>query len=312
MREGAAVSRRHFGLVFLLMLLTSLIIASSFTVGAAITDGLDPALLTLVRFLLAVAIFAPWIGVRFGWQRVFCCSRPLFLRCSGISFCLVTFFIGMFYALRFTTALNTSVIYTLVPAMSALFSFFLVKERFSRRFIFALTIGLLGAVWVIFQGDVSLLWTLQWGYGDMVFAAACVVMSFYTPLLKYFYRGEEMEEITYWILVSGSLWLLLYVGGRECENGFSFAVLSSFTAVPLYVWGGIVYLAVFSTIVSFYFTQIAIPVLGPTRVIAFSYSYPALVLAIEFCCGHGLPPTEVLPGVGIICLSMGLLMKNKQ
>ncbi len=295
--------------IFLLMLLTSLMIAGSFVVGAAITDGLEPALLTLVRFLLAVALFAPWIGLRFGIKRALCCSWPLFWRCGVVSFCLVAFFIGMFYALRFTTALNTSVIYTLVPAMSALLSYLLVKERLSARFIAALVIGLLGAVWVIFRGQLSLLWTLQWGYGDMVFAGACLIMAFYTPLLKFFYRGsEEMEEVTYWILVSGGLWLALYVGGRSLYDGKSVTALADFLAVPPYVWAGIIYLAVFSTIISFYLTQIAIPLLGPTRVIAFSYSYPALVLVIDFCLGHGLPQASVFPGVAVICLSMVLLI----
>ncbi len=302
------------------MLFTSLIIASSFVVGAAITDGLEPALLTLVRFLLSMAFFAPWIGVRFGWRRIFCCPWPLFLRCGAISFCLVAFFVGMFYALRFTSALNTSVIYTLVPAMSALLSFLLVKERFSRQVIFALFLGLVGAVWVIFEGRLSLLWTLSWGYGDMVFAVACVVMAFYTPLLKFLYRGEEMEEITYWILVSGSVWLLLYVGGRSVyTNGLSallqvspMAMIAFCAAIPFSLWAGIVYLVLFSTILSFYLTQIAIPHLGPTRVIAFSYSYPALVLVIEFFLGHGLPSPQVLPGVAIICFSMMVMLVRNQ
>ncbi len=302
------------------MLFTSLIIASSFVVGAAITGGLDPAVLTLIRFILSVVVFAPWIVVRFGWERAFCCSWPFFLRCGVISFCLVTFFIGMFYALRFTTALNTSVIYTLVPAMSALFSYLMVREKFPARVIFALVLGLVGAVWVIFEGDLSLLWTLQWGYGDMVFAGACVVMSFYTPLLKFLYRGEEMEEITYWILVSGSVWLVLYVCGRSVyHSGLASLSPSSLVmaitacaAAPFSVWAGIVYLALFSTILSFYLTQIAIPHLGPTRVIAFSYSYPVLVLVIEFCFGHGLPQMQVLPGVGIICLSMASMFGSQK
>ncbi len=302
------------------MLLASLIIASSFVVGAAITDGLEPAVLTLIRFVFSVVVFAPWIAVRFGRERAFRCSWPLFLRCGVISFCLVAFFVGMFYALRFTTALNTSVIYTLVPAMSALISFLLVREKFSLRVIFALILGLVGAVWVIFEGNLSLLWSLQWGYGDMVFAGACVVMSFYTPLLKFLYRGEEMEEITYWILVSGSVWLVLYVCGRSVYHaGLAalspssiVAALIACTDAPFSVWAGIVYLALFSTILSFYLTQIAIPHLGPTRVIAFSYSYPALVLVIEFCLGHGLPQVQVLPGVGIICLSMASMFGSQK
>ncbi len=291
-------------MVFVLMVLTSLMIAGSFVVGAAITDGLDPALLTLIRFLLAIVLFAPWIAFRFGWRNTCFCPWPLFWRCGGISFCLVAFFIGMFYALRFTTALNTSVIYTLVPALSALFSFLLTGESASRRRILALSIGLLGAVWVIFQGQITLLFNMQWGYGDAIFVGACIIMSLYTPLLKYFYRGEPMEIITYWILVTGSLWLFAYCGKE--------LLATSFEQISFHVWAGIFYLTVFSTIISFYLTQLAIPALGPTRVIAFSYSYPFLVMIIELCLGHGLPPLRVFPGVIIVCLAMTLMMHKEE
>lgn len=290
-------------LVVFLMVLTSLMIAGSFVVGAEITNGLAPSVLTLVRFLLAVVLFAPWIAFRFGWRGACMCSWALFWRCGSISFCLVSFFIGMFHALRFTSALNASVLYTLIPAMSALLSFLLVGEKSSTWRVLALFIGLFGAVWVIFQGDLRLLLKMQWGYGDAVFVGACLIMSFYTPLLKFFYRGEPMEVITYWILVTGAVWLCLYAGPE--------LFATTLREVGLSVWVGIFYLTVFSTILSFYCTQLAIPVLGPTRVIAFSYSYPALVLLIELCFGHDLPPSAVFPGVILVCVSMMMLMREE-
>ena len=50
--------------VHLLMVISATLVSTSFTVGAAITEALDPALLTLVRFSLAAFLFAPW-GVGF-------------------------------------------------------------------------------------------------------------------------------------------------------------------------------------------------------------------------------------------------------
>ena len=69
------------------------------------------------------------------------------------------------------------------------------------------------------------------------------------------------------------------------------------------VWLGIIYLAIFSTIITFYLTHIATIYLGPTRVMAYSYFYPALVLAINWGLGKGLPPAIILPGILVVSLA---------
>lgn len=44
------------------------LVATSFVVGAGITHGLAPESLTLLRFLLATALFAPVVALRGGWS----------------------------------------------------------------------------------------------------------------------------------------------------------------------------------------------------------------------------------------------------
>ena len=93
------------------MFVSSLLVSTSFPVAAAITSSLDPAVLTLIRFVAAALLFAPWVYFHHGLQ----CPVSLLLRASGISLCLVSFFCCMFLALRYTSALHTSVIFALVP-----------------------------------------------------------------------------------------------------------------------------------------------------------------------------------------------------
>ena len=47
-------------IVHLLMFFATVVVSSSFTVGAAIAHGLDPAVLLLVRYILAVLFLAPF------------------------------------------------------------------------------------------------------------------------------------------------------------------------------------------------------------------------------------------------------------
>jgi drug/metabolite transporter (DMT)-like permease len=282
------------------MLIAATLVSTSFTVGVAITKGLDPLVLTLVRFALAAALFAPWVYFRYGsyW------SPGLFGRSSLISGCLVIFFSCMFLSLRYTTALNTSVLFTLVPSISGVYAMAITGERLGRARCIALGCGLVGAVWVIFRGDSEMLLAMAWSRGDVIFLAGCFAMGLYTPLVKLLHRGEPMAVMTFWVLVTGSLWLLLFAGGRLVEVPW--------TTVSGTVWAGVGYLAVFTTIITFFLTQYAVPFLGPTRVMAYSYLYPGLVLLLDVAFGHGLPPLRVIPGVLIVLAAMFIVQREER
>jgi drug/metabolite transporter (DMT)-like permease len=112
-----------------------------------------------------------------------------------------------------------------------------------------------------------------------------------------------MAVMTFWVLVTGALWLLLFAGARLTAVEWS--------AVPLFAWLGVAYLAVFTTIITFFLTQYAVPYLGPTRVMAYSYLYPGLVLLIDLALGHGLPPLRVIPGVLVVLAAMFVLQNQK-
>ena len=54
--------------VHCLMLLASVIVSSSFTVGEAITHGLEPSVLLLVRYMVAVFCLAPVLLYNHGFS----------------------------------------------------------------------------------------------------------------------------------------------------------------------------------------------------------------------------------------------------
>jgi drug/metabolite transporter (DMT)-like permease len=52
-------------------------------------------------------------------------------------------------------------------------------------------VGMIGAVWVIFRGDLDALLALGLGKGDAIFLAATFSMGCYMPLVKILHRGER-------------------------------------------------------------------------------------------------------------------------
>ena len=287
--------------VHCLMLIASLIVSSSFTVGEAITHGLEPSVLLLVRYVVAVVCLAPVVVFNHGF------SLPPARRLAGyslISASTVGFFWCMFESLRYTNALNTSVIFTLVPGISGIYSAVFFKERLGRGRLWALFFGMAGALWVIFRGDVSRFLALEVNYGDLLFLAGCFMMAAYTPLVKYMHKQESMVVMTFWVLVTGVGWLLLLA--------FSGLETVGWQGVEAKVWIGIIYLAVFSTIITFYLTHISTLYLGPTRVMAYSYFYPVFVLVINWGFGKGLPPAAILPGVAVVTLATIVLQRESR
>jgi drug/metabolite transporter (DMT)-like permease len=282
------------------MAVAAILVSTSFTVGEAIAAGLDPAALTLIRFVLASLILWPYVGLKTGLL----CSRSLLLRCAVISGSLVVFFWCMFLSLRYTSALNTSVIFTLVPSISGIYSLFLVRERLGKARLLALVLGMIGALWVIFRGDWQLLFSMAWNKGDLIFLAGCFAMGLYTPLIKLLHRGEPMVVMTFWILVTGSIWLLVISGYR--------LFFIDWTAVSMEVWAGIGYLALFTTVITFFLTQYSVPFIGPTKVMAYSYLYPGLVLIIDLVLGHGWPQGSVVPGILVVLLAMLVIQRSEK
>lgn len=282
------------------MLLSATLVATSFTVGKAIAPFLDPVVLTLVRFVLAALLFAPYVGRRHG---IHLSDRFAIVRYGLISGALVGFFWLMFLSLQMTTPLNTGAIFTTVPGISGIYSWFLLRERLGPYRTVALLLAMAGALWVIFEGDPERVRAMVLNRGDLLFFCGCLLMASYTPLVRLFHRGEPMAVMTLWILITGCGWLLL----------FSVAKLPavSWNAVPTIVWFGIGYLALFTTIVTFFISQWATLRLGPTRVMAYSYLYPPLIVLIEWCLRRDLPTMRTMLGIVIILPAMLIVQKGK-
>jgi drug/metabolite transporter (DMT)-like permease len=282
------------------MLLATVLVATSFPVGAAITHGLDSLVLTFLRFTLAAVLFAPIVVWRYGL--VMPGLRDL-ARYGALSACLVGFFWGMFAALRHTSALNTAAIFAFTPAITAAVSAVLLKERLSGAARTALPLGMIGAIWVVFRGDPAALISLNLGLGDGIFLAGTIAMGLYGPLVKYLHRGEPMAQMTFWTLATGAFWLLLLSAPRL--SGVEWG------EVQLSVYGGIVYLAVFTTLITFFVFQWSATVIGPTKVMSYTYLNPALVLVIGLAFGQDIPTLATFPGLLLIVAATCVLQWSK-
>lgn len=283
------------------MLVSAFLVSTSFSVVKAITPLWDPLLLTCSRFVLAGILFLGLVRLR---QKITLPCLADFFRYSLISATLVLFFWLMFAALRSTTPLNTAVIFTIVPGISGIYSWLLLRERLQLHRLIALFLAMAGALWVLCDAKPSRLLALHLSYGDLIFFAACLIMAAYTPLVKRLYRGESMQIMTLWVLITGSAWLLLLSLPKM-------HLALQLPNLPATAMLGIVYLAVFTTIITFYLTQWATLFLGPTRVAAYSFTYPAFILLLEWLLYTSLPSWPTLLGIFFFFLPAMYVLQRK-
>nr|WP_320189988.1 DMT family transporter [uncultured Desulfobacter sp.] len=286
--------------VHILMLLNILLIASSFPVGATITNALPPAVMMSLRFMLAALLFAPYVLIRNGFQFPSWVSMAHYII---ISIPLVIFFWCMFESLRYTSLLNTGAIFTLVPTITAVLAVIFNKDNISRSRALGLFTGTLGAVWIVFRGDINALVNLNLNYGDIVFFIGCLALGLYNVLIKKLYQDEPMELLTFWVLLWGSVWLSV-ISLQDWGQ-------IHWKSVALNVYAGIAYLSVFTTLTTFLLMQFSIVRIGATKASAYSFITPIFVILLSIVFGMERFIPVTVPGMLLVVTGMFLIQGDK-
>ena len=282
------------------MLLYAILVSTSFPVGAAITHGLDPVVLTMLRFCMATLVLAIFLGLR---GELTLPGPGALLRYAAIGLTMVIFFVAMFEALRWTDPLSTGALFTLVPLMAAGFAFVLNQQRSGGAQLGCLLVGAIGALWVLFDGSLGKLLGLSLGRGELIFALGCLSFALYSPLIARLHRGEPISVVTFWSIAAGAIMLTLYSAPRLVELDWA--------AVPGGVWLGVAYLATFNTAGTFLMAKYASVCLPGHKVMAYTYLTPALVALMEGALGHGWPAPIVVVGILLTASATFLLQRIK-
>lgn len=295
--EESQQSQKHTIRAHQFMIVATMLIATSFPVVSSIAGTMDSVQLVFYRFLISTVLFLPYILCRYPNELLK--SWRLLPQYSILGVLLVLFFTSMFEALRTTTPAKTAAIFTLGPILSSGIGFVIVGESMTKKNATALLCGMLGAMWVVFSVDRSQLDGFNLVIGDFLFLFGTVCFALYTVLVKRFFQREQMAVMTFWTLATGTVWLLMFCGPRlTFANGFE---------LNLYIIIAIGYLAVFTTLITFFLTQKSITVLGPTKTVAYTFLNPALVLLFSCLLGDTNNAWIAIPGVGLTLISIVIL-----
>lgn len=282
------------------MLAFSALVAGSFSLGAMAAPYVSPAALTVLRFALAGSLVGATALATTGIPRKTWVAPWRYLVLGGL---LAAYFVLMFKGLQTAEAISTAAVFTLTPIMAAGFGWILLRQITTPRMALALTIGAIGALWVIFRADLAAVMKFQIGSGEILYFWGCVAHAVYAPMVRKLNRGEPALVFTFGMMVAGFLLLVLW-GWRD-------VVETDWAALPGIVWVCLIYVSVAASSMTFVLLQYATLRLPSAKVMAYTYLVPSWVILWEIALGRTPPPAMVLGGVALTALALMLLLRDE-
>jgi drug/metabolite transporter (DMT)-like permease len=281
------------------MLLFSVLVAGSFSLGSMAAPLIEPAALNALRFLIASAIIGTLVFLGPGIKREHLDAPWRYLMMGGL---FAIYFVLMFEGLKFAPPVSTSAVFTLTPVMSAGFGWLLLRQVTTPRMAIALSLAAVGAIWVIFRGDTNAILAFNIGKGETIFFFGCVAHAIYTPLVRKLNRGEPILVFTFGTLLAGLVILTIY-GAKDI-------LTTNWATLPAIVWVTIFYVSVVASATTFFLLQYATLRLPSAKVMAYTYLVPAWVIVWEAAMGNGFVGITVLVGVGLTIVALSMLLKD--
>jgi drug/metabolite transporter (DMT)-like permease len=282
----------------LAMLVFSALVAGSFSLGSMIANQISPEAVTAVRFAIAAIVIGATALMTTGLPRSAAQAPWRYLVLGGL---FATYFVLMFHGLKTAPPVSAAAVFTLTPVLSAIAGWFLLRQVTTPRMALALSIGAVGALWVIFRADWQAFTAFQINKGEVIYFWGCIAHAVYTPMVRKLNRGEPAVVFSFGTMVAGCLLLTTYAWSDIRDTDWA--------NLPVIVWVGLLYLSIFATAASFVLVQFSALRLPSAKVMAYTYLVPSWVILWEIALGNGAPVALVLVGVALTCIALLMLLR---
>lgn len=289
-----------------LLLLWASLMASSFVISADLLPYANPITSTGLRFIMASLFMIPVIvfSSQIKTNKQFS-STKVISQYTLISLFLVLFFIGLFEALKTTTAIRTSVIYTLLPLTSIVFTYAVLKTKTPSLQLLGFVLGSIGAALVLYTFNKEKVDFLNWNIGDSIFVLACLSLSMHVVLVKKWGGNVSPLQGSFYIMALGSLMLLPLM--------ILFGELKQVAWYEADFWRILIYLTVFTTIATFFLQQRLVQKVGPNKLLAMTYLIPILVMLPEADSLTAIPKIkDSIYGISITLLALYIISRKQK
>jgi drug/metabolite transporter (DMT)-like permease len=289
--------QRVFWLAFFGLVFTNLFWAINATLARGYVDQVAPIAMNFFRWLGAFVVLTPFAlrGTIKNWPLI----RANLLPFLGLAILSISLYNSLLYlSANFTTAVNITLINTLIPVMTLLIAWRVLGNRPRLTQLIGVSVSLCGVLLILTQGQLLRLLTLSVSLGDLLMLAAVISWSLFTVLLKKM-SLQLSPIIVLYVLIMMGLPLLLFAYGIEAL--FFRFYLPSFSHLGL-----LAYLWVFPSLFAYIFWTYGVRHIGAEGASLSINLMPIFgaILAITFL-GESIYWFHI---VGAICSLLGMLL----
>ncbi|MDR3562602.1 MAG: DMT family transporter [Negativicutes bacterium] len=174
--------------------LATLVWATNMVLGRLIKDSAGPITISAARFCIASLLFALLLQRQPPAERRMGKDRWLL---AGMALTGVILFSPVLYlGLRYTTAVNSTIINGLGPLLTGVLAAWLLKEPMSVRQTTGAVVALAGVLFLISGGSLSFWQSAQFNIGDLIILAAVAFWGMYSVISSKVLRGRSSVSAT--------------------------------------------------------------------------------------------------------------------
>lgn len=254
---------------YLMMTMTALFWSGAFITGKIGVQEIPPFSLTFLRFLFAAIVMLPVI---FSLGREACRIRK-----RDFLIILVLGIVGMFgyhvlffTSLKYTTAINDSIICAASPLVTSLLASFFLGEYFGVKRIKAIILTLFGVLLAITNGDIGVIKDIRFNIGDIIMICAVLCQASFSVISRTLKGRVSPIAVIYFSFLVGIIALIPFVFKENPQTFISHITWKG--------WTSVIYMAVFASAIGSLFQVVSINSIGASKTMIFLNLVPVFSL----------------------------------
>jgi len=265
-----------FSNIYFLMVLSTVFWAGAFIAGKLSAPFIPPFTLTFLRFSLATLILYLIFSKQLSSFKPTKKDIPVFLFTGIIG--MVGYHVFFFTALRYTTAINTSIIGATNPIITTLLSIIFLKEAINAKRITGITLSFIGVFLTLTNASFSAVTNLTFNPGDLLMIVAVLMWATYSVYSKKVMPRYSPLILTFYSFLVCTLFLIPFVIYER-----PWYLLDK---IPYYSYLASIYMSIFPTVIGYLVQQMSIKQIGPSRTSIFINLVPVFSIILSVIILH--------------------------
>ena len=275
--------------IYVYLILCVLFWSGNFIVARFIKDDISPIELAFYRWSFVFILLSPVLinsftkiknSIKLHFVSLF------FLSLLGIAGFNLTLYIGLAH----TTATNALIINSFIPIIVIVLSFILFKQKTTLMQNIGIVLSTFGVFYLVLKGDIKSISNITLSIGDILILLSSLIWALYVIMLRF--KPKELNGIEFLstlvflgVLILFPIYLYFHIDIQR-----DIYLIKNY----YYVFG---YVSVFSSILSFYFWNKGIEVIGANKTGQFIHLMPpfGIILAYIFI-GESLSLYHIIGG----------------